>query len=407
MDRPERLLIASAPGERWLLGLAGDRLVTVDVERFRRPDRVGEVHCARVTTVAHGLGGAFVALGDGVSAFLPAEEADPARDEGGPIRPIDALVREGSAIVVRVVRAAMGGKGPRVSTRGIGSTSMRAGANGGAPRLLRPAPPRALTLLEEQPQIGHILCDDGEQVSALRAARPDLAGRITLHAGAEPLLSSAYEAEIASLADPVVSLGDGARLLIHSTPAATLIDIDLAAGAGRRVAAERRKEANRRALSEIARQIVLRRLGGVILIDPAGLSSRRGAREALVREAQSACAGDPLGLRVLGLTRAGLLELVRPRIRPPIDELIGQRLFTIRPSLETSALAALRALWRESLAKPTQRCRIRVGRDLAGAIRAEEEAAAFITARTGRAPEIVLDDGLAAGSWIVETARDD
>ncbi|MFQ3623851.1 MAG: ribonuclease E/G [Acetobacteraceae bacterium] len=407
MDRPDRLLIASAPGERWLIGLAGDRLATVDPERHRRPDRVGEVHCARVATVAHGLAGAFVTLADGTSAFLPAEEADPAREDGGPIRPIEALVREGGAIVVRIVRAAMGGKGPRVSARGTGADRAAAEATVGAPRLLRPAPPRALSLLDEQPQVERILCDDGEQVRALRAARPDLADRIALHGGAQPLLTATLEAEIEALADPLVALGDGARLLIHATPAATLIDIDLAAGAGPRPAADRRRHANRRALGEIARQVVLRRLGGVILVDPAGLSPRRGAREALVREAQAACAGDPLGLRVLGVTRSGLLELVRPRVRPPLDELLGERVSAFRPSPETSALAALRALWRECLARPSARLRIRAGRDVAGAIDADEEAAAFVAARAGRAPEIVLDPGLAAGSWLVETAGDD
>ncbi|MCS6921762.1 MAG: ribonuclease E/G [Elioraea sp.] len=403
MDRARRLLIASPPGERWLLGFASERLVRVEIERLRAPDRVGEVHAARVTAIARGLAGAFVALGDGTEAFLPAEEADPARPEGGPIRPIEACVREGELVVVRVVRAAMGGKGLRVSRRTVPAAPTPPPPG---PRLIAAAPARAVTLLSEEPEVAEVLCDNPALIPTLRAARPDLGERIQLHRGPAPLLDAALEAEVETLTEPRVVLADGLTLQVTIAPGATVIDVDLAGGSDRMAAGRRREAANRRAIAEAARQIVLRNLGGVILLDPAGLSSRRGAREALARGMAQALAGDPLGARVLGLSRAGLVEIVRPRVRPPLAEVLGTVDIAFRPSATTAALRALRALWRESLARPAARLRLHVGRMVGEALAQEQEAIANTEARTGQAVCWRVDPALVPLAWSIEDGGD-
>ncbi len=404
MDRARLLLIASPPGERWLLGLAGERLVRVEIERLRTPDRVGELHAARVSAIARGLGGAFVALGDGVEAFLPVEDADPARPEAGPIRPIETCVREGELIIVRIVRAAMGGKGLRVSRRGVQSAVTRSLPT--APGLIAAAPPRAVSLLAEEPEVAEVLCDDVSLLPALRAARPDLGERIRAHRGPAPLLDAAMERDVEALTDPTVALPGGLSLHVTMAPGATVIDVDLAGGSDRTAASRRREDANRLAVAEAARQIILRNLGGVILLDPASLPSRRGAREALARAMAQALAGDPLGARVLGVSRAGLLEIVRPRVRPPLAEIFGMVATVFRPSDTTLALRALRALWRESLALPAARLRLRVGRIIGAAMAAESEAIARTELLTGRPMCWQVDATLAPRAWSVEDARD-
>ncbi|MDW8444175.1 MAG: ribonuclease E/G [Acetobacteraceae bacterium] len=286
MDRARRLLIASSPGERWLLGLAGERLVRVEIERLRSPDRVGEVHAARVTAIARGLGGAFVRLGDGAEAFLPAEEADPARPDGGPIRPVEASVRKGEIVVVRIVRAAMGGKGLRVSRRSVENV---AGASPPAgPALLAAAPPRALSFVAEEPQAEEILCDDAALVALLKAQGSRIGDRVRHHRGPAPLLDPSLEAEVAALAEPVARLADGMALHVAITPGATVIDVDVTGGPGRETPWRRREAANRAAVREAARQIMLRNLGGV---DPGGSGRPAGA----ARRARVAGPGDARG----------------------------------------------------------------------------------------------------------------
>jgi Ribonuclease G/E len=401
--RLERLLIACGPGERRLVGLAGERVVAFAIERLGHPDRVGEVHLARVASVVPGLAGAFVALADGVTAFLPAEEADPAREDGAAMRPIGTLLREGEAVVVRVVRAAMGGKGLRVTARV--EPAMRDAASRTAPALLRAAPPLAVQWLTQGATPARIVVDDADHALALRAAVPALAERITVHRGPAPLLDQAIEAELAALAEPVVEIAPGLRLRIAITPALTAIDVDVSGGIGREAARRRRDTANRMALAEIARQVVQRNLSGVIAIDLAGLPGGRGAREALREAAEAAFADDPLAARVLGFSRAGLLEVVRPRIRPPLAEVIGTPVCTVAPSAVTVALTALRALWREAEARPGRPPRLRAASAVVDAARGETEALAFLAARLGRTPDLIADPALAPLGWTVEDAR--
>jgi Ribonuclease G/E len=404
MDRLERLLIACGPGERRLVGLAGEAVVAFAIERPRHPDRLGEVHLARVVSVVPGLAGAFVILADGAQAFLPAEEADPERAEGAPARPIGRLVREGQAVAVRVMRAAMGGKGPRVSAR-IGPALRAEATTRVAPALLRAAPPLAVQWLADGTAPAQIVTDDADHALALRAALPALAGRIAVHRGTAPLLDEAIEAELAALAEPEVEIAPGLRLRIAITPALTAIDVDLSGGIGREAARRRRETANRTALAAIVRQVVLRNLSGVIAIDLAGLPGGRGAREALRQTAEAAFAADPLAPRVLGFSRAGLLEVVRPRLRPPLAEVLGAPVCTVVSSAVTAALAGLRALWREAEARPGATLRLRAAPAVIEAAKEEAEARAFLAARLGRPPALVADPALAPLGWAVEDAR--
>lgn len=404
MARLERLLIACGPGERRLVGLAGERVVAFAIERLSHPDRVGEVHLARVVSVVPGLAGAFVALADATQAFLPAEEADPARNDGAPVRPISALLREGEAVVVRVVRAAIGGKGPRVTAR-VERALREAGTSRTAPVLLHAAPPLAAQRLADGETPARIVADDTDHALALRAAVPALAERIVIHRGPAPLLDEAIEAELAALAEPVVEIAPGLRLRIAITPALTAIDVDVSGGAGREAARRRRETANRTALAEIARQVVLRNLSGVIAIDLAGLPGGRGAREALRQVAEAAFADDPLAARVLGFSRAGLLEVVRPRIRPPLAEVLGTPVCAVAPSAVTAALAGFRALWREAEARPGRPPCLRAAPAVVEAARGEAEALAFLGGRLGQPPDLIADTALAPLGWAVEDAR--
>ena len=405
MARLERLLIACGPGERRLVRLVGERVVAFALERLSHPDRVGEVHLGRVVSVVPGLAGAFVALADGGQAFLPAEEADPTREDGAAVRPIGALLREGEAVVVRVGRAAMGGKGPRVTAR-VEPALREAGASRTALALLRAAPPLAAQWLAAGETPAQIVVDNVDHAFALRAAMPALAERIAVHRGPAPLFDETIEAELAALAEPVVEIASGPRLRIAITPALTAIDVDISGGTGREAARRRRETANRTALAEIARQVVLRNLAGVIAIDLAGLPGGRGAREALRAAAAEAFADDPLKPRVLGFSRAGLLEVVRPRLRPPLAEVLGTPVCSVVPSAVTVALTALRTLWREAEARPGRPPRLRAAPAVVDAARGEAEALAFLAARFGRTPDLIADPALAPLGWTVEDAQD-
>src|SRR5208337_4737533 len=199
---------------------------------------------------------------------------------------------------------AQGGKGPRLTAAHDAAEQALIGS--GPPALIRRGP-GPLACLAAHYQDAPVLLDDAALAATLR---PTLGARLTL-------VRAAFDAElaarIAALADPVVDLPGGARLSIHPTPALTAIDVDAGAATasgGAKGAAQ--LALNRAILPALAAEIRLRNLSGAILVDLAGLPARR--RAALAPDLAVALADDPLHPRLLGFTKLGLAEIVRPRI---------------------------------------------------------------------------------------------
>jgi hypothetical protein len=274
------------------------------------------------------MAGAFIALAEGETGFLPDDQASAAR------QPASAAVTEGQMLLLRVTRAAQGGKGPRLSMRGVPAGVP---VTGPVARLAR-GPEAALRLALAHPA-AELLTDGAALAGRLRAALgPD---RVRLSAA--PVFDAVLEEAFAGLAEPEVPLPGGGRLLILPTPALTAIDVDAgAAAAGRDRAAQ--QGVNHAAIAEAARQIRLRNLAGPILLDLAGMPAK--ARAALEPALRAALAGDKL-VRLLGLGPLGLFELTRQRIHPPLHEVLGWP-----PTALTHGLAALRQAVRDAAARP-------------------------------------------------------
>jgi ribonuclease G len=394
----ERLLIAASPGELRLARLRGGKLVAYTLERPAHPSRVGALCHARVTALAPALAGAFLAVTPDESAFLPAEEADPDREDGAPARPIGALVHVGAAIAVRITRAAMGGKGARASAR-IPRDDREAAARLPPPALVSPGPDAICRALAEPPAA--IATDDPDLAHALRSRFPALAARVSV--ARAPLFDEALEAEIESLAAPEVPLPRGGRLRIALTPVVTAIDVDTGPAGGGSARAER-EAANRAAVAEAARQVALRSLSGRIVLDLAGLPGGRGQRTVLLDAARKAFAAWVPDASVLGFSRLGLVEIVRPRIHPPLAELLGAPAEGVVLSPLTHALAAFRAALRLA-AQPGAVPRLVAAPAVIAAARAEAAALAACAARLGRPLDLAEEPGLPVADWRVEDAR--
>ena len=376
------ILVSASPGEVRTALLQDGVLTEAWVERPARPDGVGDLQLGRVSALAPSMAGAFVALADGETGFLPESEAGAERR---------TAVSEGMILPLRITRAAQGGKGPRVSARVTPEEAARiAAAPPGAPRLVARGPSAAERLALRHPR-AEVRVD-----SAALAAR--LRGRLgeTLRLVPAPAFDDALEAEFDILAGAEAPLPGGGRLLVHPTPALTAIDMDAGSAAGAR-GANAVLALNREALPDLARQIRLRNLAGAILVDFAGLSPRR--RESLAEPLKAALAADRHA-RLLGFTHLGLAEIVRDRIHPPLHEVLG-----LPPSPLTRGLAALRQAAREAAARPAARFALRatpaviaVLQDLPGAL--DEYAS------TAGRPLRLLPDA-ATSHAVVEEARDE
>ena len=362
-----RIWAICSPGEIRVAVADGDELLDFAIDRPGAPDGVGDVHRGRVISVVPAMAGAFVAL-DGAEGFLPDSEGA-------------AGLTQGTVLGVRVTRAAQGGKGPRLTAR---LDQVVAGPSPVA--LLRRGPGAVERLAVLWPQ-ADVWTDDAALVASLK---PLLGDRVAITRDAMP---DALAGAIEALEGPVVDLPGGARLSIHPTPALVAIDVDAGAtSAAREGKARAQHGLNRSVLPELARQIRLRNLSGGIVVDLAGMQARK--RAALAPAFSAALAEDPLRPRFLGFTALGLAEILRPRVHPPLHELLA--------GPHAAGLAALRALSHESAANPATALVLRAAPAIVAALQADPVALEDYTRRTGRRVPLRSDSGLGKAGWRME-----
>ncbi|HEX4261861.1 MAG TPA: ribonuclease E/G [Acetobacteraceae bacterium] len=374
----EAILAACAPGEVRAALIADGMLAELRIWRPGSPDGIGDLHRGRVAARIPALAGAFVTI-DGADGFLP--------DSAG-----IAGLAEGTLLGVRVVRAAQGGKGPRLTAR-LAPDEAKAAAEGRV-RLVRRGPGALLDLAAEFPEAS--VCVDEPALAA--ALRPALGARLTLVAQSWP---DDLDAEVSALGEPVAVLPCGMRARFDPTPALVAIDLDSAGAIGTGAtgtgatgmgATGSLAELNRAAFPALARQVRLRNLSGAILVDLAGLSPRR--RAALGPDLAAALACDPLRPRLLGFTALGLAEIVRPRIRPPLHELLAGPL--------AAGLAALRRIAREVAANPARPRTLRAAPTVIAALEADAAALAAVARRAGRPLMLRSDPAVPPHGWTIE-----
>src|SRR5204862_6671164 len=197
------------------------------------------------------------------------------------------------------------------------------------------------------------------------------------------------DAEFAAALVPSLTLPGGGSLHIAATPAAVLIDVDT--GTPDEASAERGAlAANLEAARAIARQLRLRQIGGGIIVDFVGLEGR-GARDKLRQAMAAALAGDPAEPQVLGWTRLGHLEIVRPRHGRSLSEAMLEPQSAGRKSLSL-AFEALRLIQREARANPATDWLLRVSPAVETALRGPAAAALrALEARLGREIAIAVE----------------
>ncbi len=366
-----KLLAACSPGEIRVAAVDETGLVDYAVWRPGAPDGVGDLHRGRVAARVPAMAGAFVRLEGGADGFLP-------DSEGG------SGVSEGQALGVRVVRAAQGGKGPRLTAHLDAAGSALVGA--GPPSLLRRGPGAVERLAALHPD-APVELDDAAVAAVLR---PVLGERLRLTRAA---FDDDVAAQAAALAEPEAALPGGARLTVYPTPALTAIDIDLGASTGARGSKARTQfAANLALLPPLARQIRLRNLSGAILVDLGGVSVSRRAR--LGPELQAAMSTDPLAPRLLGFTALGLAEILRPRVHPPLHDVLA--------GPHAAGLAALRAADAAFSARPHRAPALRAAPAVEAALRADPVALADWLRRTGHPFPVRPDPTLPACAWSLD-----
>ncbi|MBM2829346.1 MAG: rng [Gammaproteobacteria bacterium] len=151
---------------------------------------------------------------------------------------------------------------------------------------------------------------------------PEFLGRIEYYSGEHPILDLySVEDEIQKSLGRKVQLKSGGHLIIEQTEAMTTIDVNTGAFVGHRNLEETIYKTNLEAAQTIARQLRLRNLGGIIIIDFIDMQEPEHRRQVL-RSLEKHLERDHSKVAISELTSLGLVQLTRKRTRESLEHIL-------------------------------------------------------------------------------------
>ncbi|HXQ29070.1 MAG TPA: Rne/Rng family ribonuclease [Gemmatimonadales bacterium] len=152
----------------------------------------------------------------------------------------------------------------------------------------------------------------------LKPIDPELMQRVGLHASETPLFDEYdIESEIRDLFKPRVELPTGGYIIIQPTEALTSIDVNTGRYTGRKDPESTILRTNLDAAREVARQLRLRDIGGIIVVDFIDMESRAN-RDKVLQELRANLGRDRARTKAFAVSDLGLIEMTRQRVRPSL-----------------------------------------------------------------------------------------
>jgi len=172
------------------------------------------------------------------------------------------------------------------------------------------------------------------------------------------------ESQLAAIHDPVVQLRSGGYIVLHQTEALVAIDVNSGRSTRERNIEETALKTNSEAAEEVARQLRLRDLAGLIVIDFIDMEDQRNNHQ-VERRLKEAMRRDRARIQLGRISPFGLLEMSRQRLRPSLHEATSQVCVHCGGtgyilSTETQALRVLRAVEEEGLRRRALEVTVRV-----------------------------------------------
>ncbi len=151
---------------------------------------------------------------------------------------------------------------------------------------------------------------------------PELIDKLEYYPGEQPLFGLySIEHEIESAMHRKVMLKSGGDMIIDQTEAMTTIDVNTGSYVGRRNHEETLFKTNLEAATEIAHQLRLRNLGGIIIVDFIDMQSAKHKKQVL-SAMNSAIAKDRVKTNVTDISPLGLVEITRKRTRESLEQVM-------------------------------------------------------------------------------------
>lgn len=342
MDCTEGKLIFTCLRERKVALLVNARGVAAMC--VLRPDssKIGGVYLGKIQNVAKNIDACFVEIIPGELCFLPLREAGMAYLTN---RKADGTLKAGDELVVMVTRDAQKTKRASVTADPsrmkqllIKNGSTPESASEALQSLLDQAAHKvcftcllkssevvyeALEQLADPSEYSEILTDDPQIYHQLSEEDHPLRNQKPIRLYDDPAISLrllySLERGMEEALDTRVWLKCGGYLVIEPTEAMTVIDVNSGKNEAKKMGKDTYYQVNLEAAEEVARQLRLRNLSGIIIVDFINMAEKEQQRE-LLEALRNLTAEDPLHPRVVDMTPLGLVEITRKKTHPTLAE---------------------------------------------------------------------------------------
>ena len=348
-----RRFLITKRGEQILSCLMdGSRAVEIHLDA-RETSRLGDIWIGKILNIARNIQAAFVEVEPGVTGYLPLEDLkNPVYTKKGKSEGPQA----GDELLVQVVRDAQKTKYMTLSTN-LTLTGKYVILTNGNPmhsvssKLGKSDRERLLKVLQESVPAGsdsgwivrtnaaaadeadsyeEILTDDEdlyEEVSSfLNLHMKESVGRLRLYKDRMVSMTSLYslESRLQEALSEKVWLPGGGYLIIQATEALTVVDVNTGSYEKGKEKESAFLKVNLEAAEETARQLRLRNISGMIIIDFINMKKQEH-KETLLSALRNACRKDPVRCDVVDMTALELVEMTRRKVEAPLAEQVRQK----------------------------------------------------------------------------------
>jgi ribonuclease E len=242
----------------------------------------------------------------------------------------------------------------------------------------------------------------------MRMIMPSHAKTVQLYKDDQPLFSKfSVEPQLDQMFSPQVTLPSGGYLVINPTEALVSIDVNSGRSTKEHNIEDTALQTNLEAADEVARQLRLRDLAGLIVIDFIDMIENRSNR-AVERRLKEALKSDRARIQVGRISHFGLMEMSRQRIRFGVVESSTHKCPTCNGtglvrSVESVALMVMRNVEDHVLKKPGQSINVRVPVDVALYIlNSKRQTLSNLEIKYGLSITLVADDHVGPQHYVIE-----
>jgi ribonuclease E len=253
----------------------------------------------------------------GISRRLPDDDRGRLRDVINKVRP------EGYGVIVRTaaLHASAEELAADISRLGkVWDQIQEEAKTGGAPRLVHQEPELLIKVIREHftADFRKLLIDDSRAyetvVSYLRGTAPDLVSKVQHYEDEVPVFERYHvDDQLKKALDRKVYLQSGGHLVVDRTEALTVIDVNTGKFVGSSTLEETVLQNNLEAAEEIGRQLRLRDIGGIIVIDFIDMETIDN-QQAVLRRLKETLAKDKTRTQVFEVSHLGLVEMTRKNV---------------------------------------------------------------------------------------------